>query len=162
MGRTQNELPTGPVARMEEQNSGPTGIAAGPVLLYDGLCGFCDWTVQFVLARDRAAVMRFAPLQGDFATQLIARHPRLQSIDSLILVETEAGAAERISVRSEAVLRIGELIGGGWQHARLLRIVPRPIRDLAYNAFARIRYRVFGHYENCPIPAAEVRTRFIA
>src|SRR6185436_14356621 len=64
------------------------GLGNGPVLLYDGLCGFCNGTVQFVLARDRRGVMRFATLQGEFARGIVARHPELAGVDSLILVET--------------------------------------------------------------------------
>jgi predicted DCC family thiol-disulfide oxidoreductase YuxK len=141
---------------MEDWKSRPA-----PVLLYDGLCGFCDATVQFVLARDRTGAIRFAPLQGEFAAAFFQRHPELRKIDSLILVETDEPCAERVYARSEAVVRIGEHIGGGWRAARWLRIVPRPIRDFGYDMFARIRYRVFGKYDACPIPSPEVRARFL-
>ena len=46
-----------------------------PVLLYDGLCGFCDGTVQFILRHDRKKTLRFATLQGDYARGVIDRHP---------------------------------------------------------------------------------------
>jgi len=115
----------------------------GPVLLYDGLCGFCDGTVQFILRHDRRKTLRFATLQGDFARGVIARHP------------------ERVYVRSEGALGVARYLGGAWHLARATAIVPRFLRDLAYNAFARIRYRVFGRYDSCPIPTAEQRARFI-
>ena len=59
-----------------------------PVLLYDGLCGFCDRAVRFVLRFDTQGVMRFAPLQGEFAALVIGRHLPLREVDSLILVES--------------------------------------------------------------------------
>src|SRR5688572_32991168 len=99
------------------------------VLLYDGLCGFCDATVQFILKHDRRGSMQFAPLQGDFARGLLARHPALAAIDSLVLIEQDARGAERVSVRSEAVLRIADYLGGAWRVARLLKVVPRSLRD---------------------------------
>jgi predicted DCC family thiol-disulfide oxidoreductase YuxK len=131
-----------------------------PVLLYDGLCGFCDGAVQFILRRDRHDRISFAPLQGDFARAVIARHTWLADVDSLILVEG-TGAAERAWVRSEGALRVARHLGGVWHAARLLRIVPRPIRDAAYDAFARIRYRVFGRRESCRIPSPAERARFL-
>ncbi|MGH7471599.1 MAG: thiol-disulfide oxidoreductase DCC family protein [Longimicrobiales bacterium] len=131
------------------------------VLLYDGVCGFCNRTVQFVLARDRSGHMRFAPLQGEFAAALFVRHPELRAVDSLILVETDDHQQERISVRSTAILRIAEYLGGGWQLARMFGVVPRALRDAAYDAFARSRYRLFGRYDSCPLPAPGVRARFL-
>jgi predicted DCC family thiol-disulfide oxidoreductase YuxK len=132
-----------------------------PVLLYDGLCGFCDSTVQFILKHDRRGTLRFATLQGDYARDVIARHPELAGVDSLVLVEPDASGKERVYVRSEGALQVARYLGGAWNLARGLRIIPRFLRDAAYDGFARIRYRVFGHYDSCPIPSPEQRARFI-
>jgi len=143
----------------------PTGGAAvtDPVLLYDGHCGFCDRTVRFVLARDAGGRMRFAPLEGELAAAFFARHPEVRSVDSLILIELGSdAAAERVHVRSDAAIALLEYLGGGWALARTLRIVPRSLRDAAYDVFARVRYRVFGRFDACPIPAPEVRQRFLS
>src|SRR6478736_8898627 len=113
----------------------------GPVLLYDGLCGFCDGTVQFILEHDRRGTLRFATLQGDFARDVIARHPEVAGVDSLVLVEPDFGSGrENVYVRSEGALRVARYLGGGWHLARAVAIVPRFLRDRAYDAFARIRY----------------------
>ena len=134
----------------------------GPVLLYDGLCGFCDGTVQFILKHDRRGTLRFATLQGDFARDVIARHPELAGVDSLVLVEPDpASGKERVYVRSDGALHVARYLGGAWNLARAAAIVPRFVRDLAYDGFARIRYRVFGRYNACPIPSPEQRARFI-
>jgi predicted DCC family thiol-disulfide oxidoreductase YuxK len=132
-----------------------------PVLLYDGVCGFCDATVQFIIERDRRGEMLFAPLQGTFAAEVLRRHPELSGVDSLILVEGVDTSAERVSARSEAVVRIGEYLGNRWRAARLLRILPRFVRDAGYDLFARFRYRLFGRMNTCPIPAPAVRARFL-
>ncbi len=134
----------------------------GPVLLYDGLCGFCDGTVQFILKRDRRGTLRFATLQGDFARDVIARHPKVAGVDSLVLVEPDVRSGrENVYVRSEGALRVARYLGGGWHLARAVAIVPRFLRDRAYDAFARMRYRIFGRYDRCPIPTPEQRARFI-
>lgn len=132
------------------------------VLLYDGLCGFCDRTVQFVLARDPGGPMKFATLQGEFAARVLQQRPELQSIDSLILVETaETGDAAPVLVRSAAVLAIAEYLGGTWRMAALLRILPAPLRDWSYDLFARHRFRLFGRYDQYRVPQAGARDRFI-
>ncbi len=131
------------------------------VLLYDGLCGFCDRTVQFVLARDRAGTMRFAALQSAFAEDVIARHPEIRDVDSLILVRPD-GSGETVLVKWRAVTALLHYLGGAWKGISILmRLIPPFIGDAAYTAFARIRYRIFGRYDACPIPSPGQRARFI-
>jgi predicted DCC family thiol-disulfide oxidoreductase YuxK len=130
-------------------------------LLYDGVCGFCDRVVQFILARDKKGTMKFAPLQGAFALAVLSRHPEMQRIDSLVLVRG-SGPSETVTAQSAAVAEVLQYLGGGWSFpAMMLRIVPRFIADAAYAAFAGIRYRVFGRFDSCPVPSPEQRARFI-
>lgn len=133
-----------------------------PVLLYDGVCAFCNSTVQFVLRHDRRGMLRFATLQGEYAREVMARHPELAGVDSLILVEPDAGTGEeRVYARSTGALRMARHLGGLWRLTSVLSLVPRFIRDAAYDAFARVRYRTFGKYDSCPLPNPEQRARFI-
>jgi predicted DCC family thiol-disulfide oxidoreductase YuxK len=157
-------MENGPADRVSGDDTAatmPAHAARSLVLLYDGLCGFCDGTVRFILARDPRGPMRFAALQGEFAHHVLSRHPGIAGIDSLVVVENAGAADERVLVRSDAVLRIASYLGGPLRLARVWRIVPRPVRDAAYSLFARFRYRIFGRYDACPIPSAEVRARFI-
>jgi predicted DCC family thiol-disulfide oxidoreductase YuxK len=133
-----------------------------PILLYDGSCAFCDGAIQFVLRHDRRGRMCFAPLDGEVAHDVAARHPELSAIDSLVLVEHDTlTGRERISIRSEAALRVATYLGGLWHSAILLRVVPRGMRDWAYDSFARRRYRLFGHVHACALPASAQRERFL-
>lgn len=136
---------------------------ATTVLLYDGLCGFCDRTIQFIVKHDTKRTMQFAPLQGDFAGQVLERHPALRAIDSLVLVRNDAHSpVQNVLVRSDAVIAIAAYLGGIWRvGGLLLRVIPRPVRDWGYCAFARRRFRVFGRLDACRIPSAEERSRFL-
>lgn len=133
-----------------------------PVLLYDGLCGFCNRSVQTVLRHDGRGTMRFAALQSDYGRAVVERHPELEGVDSVILLETspETGA-ERVRVRSDAALGVAAYLGGAWNLLRAARLIPRGARDFLYDLFARNRYRVFGKYDSCLLPPPEVRSRFI-
>jgi predicted DCC family thiol-disulfide oxidoreductase YuxK len=133
------------------------------ILLYDGTCGFCDGAVKFILRVDRAGPMRFAALESDFGAAVLARHPELAGVDSVIYVEEPDGADERVSVRSEAALRVARYLGGPWQVLGVIAgVIPAPVRDWLYDRFAAVRYRVFGRVDSCALPAPEVRARFIA
>lgn len=132
------------------------------VLLYDGVCGFCNKTVQFVLDRDRKGTMKFAALQSDFAAEIVSRHPELAGIDSVVLVECAGDATnERVSIKSTAALRLARYLGGIWSLGAVGLVIPRPIRDFFYDVFARNRYRWFGRFDACAIPPKDVRSRFL-
>jgi predicted DCC family thiol-disulfide oxidoreductase YuxK len=131
-----------------------------PVLLYDGLCGFCNTTVQFIMGHESNQSLKFAALQGTYAAGVMERHPELKTVDSLVWVEGEA-EHERIKVRSSAALRVAWYMGGFWRLVMVLWLVPRPLRDFAYDQFAQRRFKFFGRYGSCPVPSKAVRARFI-
>ncbi len=138
------------------------GAGERPVLLYDGVCALCNGAVRFMLRSDRRGTFRFAPLEGEFARGVLARHPALRGVDSLVLVEPESATGrEIVTVRSDAVLRVLAILGGPWRLALAARWLPRPLRDLGYDLIARHRYRVFGRYDTCPLPPPAVRDRFL-
>ena len=131
-----------------------------PVLLYDGTCGFCAESVRFVLRHDTRASLRFAALQSDFGRDVVARHPEVRGLDSMIWVERPASNAEQVLARSDAALRIAEYLGGFWTSLLAGRLVPRVVRDGAYDLVARHRHRLTGNNE-CLVPSPDNRERFI-
>jgi predicted DCC family thiol-disulfide oxidoreductase YuxK len=135
-------------------------VTSGPVLIYDGVCGLCNWTVRVVLRLDRRGRVRFAPLQGTYAAELRQRHPELGDADSLVLVERRPDG-ERVLVKSDAVLRLAHRLGGVWRVAAVGRLVPRALRDWVYDGVARHRYAIFGRLALRPSPPAHVTARFL-
>ena len=133
---------------------------AAPVLLYDGVCGFCNKSVQMILNNDRRGTLRFAALQSDYGRAVVGRHRELEGVDSVVFVERAAGG-ERVHVRSEAALKVAAYLGGLWKVFLCAYVVPRPARDYLYDLFARNRYRFFGKSEQCMLPPAEARARFL-
>ena len=140
----------------------------GAVVLFDGVCNFCDAWVNFVIDRDRATYFKFTPLQSE-AGQKISAEYGLRSetadrspvddtvpVDSVILVEDG-----KSYTHSTAALRIARRLDGLWPWAYALIVVPRPIRDFFYRLFARYRYRMFGRKDKCMVPSPEVRARFL-
>lgn len=100
--------------------------------------------------------MRFAPLDSALGREARRRLPALDGIDSVILLHRDGAW-----VKSTAVLEIARYVGGVWLVALLGYLLPRTLRDWLYDAVARVRYRVFGRYEACPVPPANQRQRFL-
>jgi predicted DCC family thiol-disulfide oxidoreductase YuxK len=129
------------------------------LLFFDGECGLCHRYVRFLLRRDPFGdFFRFSPLQGHLAAKLLSESERASLPDSIVL-RTADGA---LLVRSDAVLRALERLGGFWRGvARAVRIVPRPFRDFSYDVMARLRRRLFpGPPYLCPLVPKELRGRF--
>jgi len=144
-----------------EISIGPSSPQAAPVLLYDGVCGFCNRAVQTIVRFDRRDTLRFAALDSDFARAIIQRHPSARAVDSMVFVDNPGQLDERVSVRSAAGLRVAQYLGGPWKLLLLARVIPVRLRDWLYDRFASIRYRVFGKYDTCPLPAEDMRPRFL-
>ena len=136
---------------------------ANPIVLYDGVCGLCNRSVQFLLKHDNGGRFRFASLQSNFAEKVLGRHgldPK--DLDTVHVVENYDQPGERVLQRSDAILRAGRELGGFWTaSSSVARIVPRPLRDLVYRFVATNRYRVFGKYESCMLPDPNQRSRFL-
>lgn len=132
------------------------GPGEHPVVLYDGLCGMCDWSVQWVLRHDRMAVFRFAALGSAASDRLLG--DRKGSIpDSIVLLDEDG-----LHTESEAVLRIARRLGVLGLLRALAAAVPRAGRDAVYRFVARNRMRVAGRLDQCRVPSAEQRARFLA
>jgi predicted DCC family thiol-disulfide oxidoreductase YuxK len=142
--------------------TGAAAAVSGPVLLFDGECGFCSSSVQFVLHRDRAPhrraqPLRFAPLQGRHGQSILSRHPELAHVDSLVWVEED-----RLLVKSDAALRVAAYLGGAWAVGSAVgRMVPRPWRDRVYDLIARHRHQLVGETGGCAVPTEGERGRFL-
>ena len=129
----------------------------GAIVLFDGVCNFCNASVNFVIERDRAGYFKFAPLQSEIGDELSAKHG-IDKIDtdSVIVVENE-----KAYTHSSGALRIAKRLDGAWSLLYAFVIVPKPIGDFFYKLFARNRYRWFGRQEACMMPTPEVRARLL-
>lgn len=132
-----------------------------PVLLYDGVCGVCNSAVRTILRFDTRGTLRFAALDSDFARDIIARHPRLADLDTVVFVRDPGTEREAVSAQSAALLQVADYLGGFWKLALAARVIPSAVRDRLYAAFAKARYHVGGRYDTCPIPSPKVRSRFV-
>jgi predicted DCC family thiol-disulfide oxidoreductase YuxK len=127
------------------------------VVVFDGECAFCNRWVDFLLRFDRKDTFRFAARQSQSGAAF-SREAGLPEagVGSIILVE-----GKMIRLRSEAVLRMLELLGFPFSLTRTFRVIPVSLRDAVYDTFARNRTRWFGRMSACRVPMPAERHRFI-
>jgi predicted DCC family thiol-disulfide oxidoreductase YuxK len=127
------------------------------IVLFDGVCNFCNASVNFVMERDRHDYFRYAALQLDAGLKIMADNGlEAGKLDTLLLYEDG-----KIYTRSTAALRIARKLSGGWPLFYAFIIIPRPIRDFFYNLIAKNRYRLFGRQEACQVPTPDRRAKFL-
>ena len=129
-----------------------------PVLLIDGVCNLCVSSVKFVLKRDPKQQFRFASLQSPIAKTLLgATHQdAITRLDSVVLIDEKG-----VWHKSSAALRTLKKLSGLWWLLSIFMIIPKPIRDRAYDFIGSRRYRIFGRTEQCWIPDQNIRHRFL-
>lgn len=127
------------------------------VVIFDGVCNLCARSVAFILRHEADPRLRFVPLQSTAGSRLM-REIGLDPEDAKTFVLLAGGKA---FVRSAAAVRVCAYFKWPWKALAAARLIPRPIRDRAYDLVARNRYRWFGRSEACMVPTPDLRARFI-
>jgi predicted DCC family thiol-disulfide oxidoreductase YuxK len=126
------------------------------VILYDGVCVFCSRWILFIATRDTTKRFRFTAIQSAYGTRL-AQAFSIDPNDPDTNAVVHGGVAW---LKSDAALTVlSNLPGWGWTH--VLFAVPKPLRDVVYNLVAKNRYRIFGKFDECFVPDAEMRARVL-
>jgi predicted DCC family thiol-disulfide oxidoreductase YuxK len=127
-------------------------------LYYDGRCALCHALVRFALIEDRYRTLEFAPLQGELAARRLAKTSYVASLGTIVLQAPDGTMLERGDAVIGVLRRLGGLFGFG---GLLLTLVPRCVRNAAYNFVGKHRLRVFGAADAlCPIVPPELAARF--
>ncbi|MUW13478.1 DUF393 domain-containing protein [Halorubrum sp. CBA1125] len=140
-----------------ETDSETDSAPEGPVVLFDGVCNLCNGLVAFLIPRDPEGRLQFAPLQSEAGHELLTRHDLpTEDFDSFVVLE-----GDRLYTKSDAAIRVAELLGWPYRVARIGRLLPTRLRDYLYDVVANNRYDWFGRKDRCMIPDEDVSDRFL-
>jgi len=128
------------------------------IILFDGVCNFCNGSVNFIIERDPQKYFKFAPLQSEVGEKILKENgvDKIET-DSVVLIEDG-----KVHTHTTAALRIARQLSGRWSWFYGFIVVPSFIRDIFYKLFAKYRYQVFGKQDACMLPTPEMRERFLA
>jgi predicted DCC family thiol-disulfide oxidoreductase YuxK len=127
------------------------------IILFDGVCNFCDSSVNFIIDRDKNNLFKFAALQSEKGQEILENfHLPKNDFDSFILIEND-----KVYKKSSAALKIAGKLGGVWKIFYPLIIIPKFIRDFFYSLIANNRYKLFGKKDSCRIPTPELKQKFL-
>ncbi|WP_313113483.1 thiol-disulfide oxidoreductase DCC family protein [Aequorivita sediminis] len=127
------------------------------IILFDGVCNLCNGAINYVIKRDHNNVFKFAALQSEIGHSLTAKFKIDKSkVDSIILID-----GDKHYEKSSAALYIAKHLSGAYPLLFGFIIVPKFIRDAVYDFVARNRYKWFGKKDQCMIPTAELKNKFL-
>ncbi len=127
------------------------------ILLFDGVCNLCSGLVQFVLSNEKDSNINFAALQSKIGKQLLKDFKvKKKGLENIVFIENG-----KVYEKSSAVLKIVKHLKMPWNLASTFTIVPQFLSDGIYDLVAKNRYRMFGKKDECWIPEAKWKSRFI-
>ncbi|NBO92150.1 MAG: thiol-disulfide oxidoreductase DCC family protein [Planctomycetia bacterium] len=132
-------------------------VLVAAIVLFDGVCRFCNASVNWLIDHDPKRQLRFAPLQSPTGQRLLAKCGLpLDHLDSLVVIE-----GKQHYTHSSAALRAAGQLGLPWKLGMGFLLMPAFLRDPVYEWIAANRYRWFGVMEACRVPTPEYRARFL-
>lgn len=127
------------------------------IILFDGVCNFCNSSVNKIIKHDKKNRFKFTALQSDVGKKILEKHSIDPSkIDSIILIENDVAY-----IKSTAILKISKHLNGIYSLAYGFIIIPTFLRNFVYDFIAKNRYKWWGKKDSCMIPTAEVKSKFI-
>ncbi len=126
-------------------------------VLFDGVCNFCNASINFIIDRDKKGIFKFAALQSEIGQEILKRYGLKQHNFDSIILEKEG----KIYKKSDAALEIARNIDGLWKNFYIFKIIPSFLRNPIYDLIAKNRYRIFGRTDACRIPTPALKARFL-
>ena len=128
-----------------------------PIILFDGVCNFCNAMVNFIIRQDKKNVFLFATLQSEAGKKLLEQYKiNWRRSDSFVVIDND-----KAYLKSSAALHLYNKLPWYWKWTQLFWIFPRFIRDGVYNLIAKNRYNWFGKRDECMVPNTELAHRFL-
>ena len=126
------------------------------IIFFDGVCGLCNRSVDFLMKHDTAQSLRYAPLQGEAAKEFLPSLHRRLPLSSMVYID-----GEKIFTQSTAILLAASSLGGIYSLMRLFLLIPRFIRDRIYSWISQHRYQWFQKLDSCRLPTQKERALFL-
>lgn len=132
------------------------------VILYDGVCNFCNKWVDTVLNIDKEKLFTFSALQSENGRSLLrAIGKSSDDLSSVIYIRSLDPVPEYFT-KSDAALKVAEDLGiPSLLTVTASTIIPKTLRDNVYDMVASNRYRILGKREDCRCGDSRYSDRFL-
>ncbi len=127
------------------------------VILFDGLCNLCHGWRRFIIRFDTKRAFKLCPMQSEKGQAILDRFAVPGNrLDAMLLVQNS-----RVFTKSDAFIAVISQLPFPWNLLRLIKVIPKRIRDGLYDRIAHNRYKIFGRADHCVLPPSKQSHRFL-
>jgi predicted DCC family thiol-disulfide oxidoreductase YuxK len=127
------------------------------IILFDGVCNFCNATVNTIIKYDTFNHFKFAAQQSEAGQRILKEAGyKVESFNSVLLLKNN-----QVFTKTDAVIEVCKLLTGMPRIFIFLQYIPKPIRDFGYSIIAKYRYAFFGKRTVCMVPTTAQKNKFI-
>lgn len=126
------------------------------VVIYDGICGFCNAFIQFILDRKPSKKLKFVSFQSELGMQIVEAYQLSNDLSTIIVIENT-----KLFLKSRGFFVILKYIESNYKALHYFKIIPRIITDFFYDIIAKNRYLLMGKVEQCRLLSKKERAYFL-
>ena len=128
------------------------------IVFFDGVCSFCNSTVDFIWKNNKKRNLYYASLQSNFSKDKLSN----SGIKDFDLKTIYYSDGKKVFKKSHAVFIILKSLDGVYPIlGKIGLLLPRYISDFFYDIISKNRYKIMGKQETCRIPNKEEEEYFL-
>ena len=127
------------------------------IILFDAVCKLCNRWSRFIIRFDKQHHFKLCSVQSEQGQAILQwfGYP-LDEFETMLLIRGGEAVA-----KSDAFFAIVKRLSFPWPLLAVFKVFPLRLRDWCYDKIALNRYKLFGKYEHCLLPAADHEQRFL-
>jgi predicted DCC family thiol-disulfide oxidoreductase YuxK len=129
-----------------------------PIVFFDGICNFCNGSVDFLIRHNKRKDLRYASLQSEFAQKTLDEYG-ISTVDLNSVYFLKDGIVYN---KSTAALKLTPYLSWYIFPFYALWMFPKKFRDFFYTLIAKKRYVLLGKRESCRLPSKEEKDLFFS
>lgn len=127
------------------------------IIVFDGVCNFCNFWVNLLMDRDKNDIFRFASLQSEPGREIIRQADFGPVVPDSFILKIK----DNFYIKSTAGLLVAKRLGFPFNLLYPFIVLPRALRDFIYDLIAKNRYSLFGKSDSCRLPTPEEKQKFL-
>tara|TARA_B110000093_G_C12894979_1_gene377805 strand:+ start:474 stop:899 length:426 start_codon:yes stop_codon:yes gene_type:complete len=126
------------------------------IVVYDGICGFCNKTIQVILTKKPSKKLKFVSFQSKNGIQILKKLNIKENMDSILVIEESA-----VFIKANAIFILLKHIESPLKFLYYLKLFPSIITNFVYDFISKNRYSLQRKSNTCRLLTKEEKDFFL-
>ena len=132
-------------------------IEISNIIFFDGVCNFCNKTVDFLYSKNNKRTIFYASLQSEFAKSFLPKeYLKKEEFNTIYYYSNGV-----FHSKSTAVLKALKELRGIYRMLSIFILVPPFVRNFVYDFISKRRHKFFVSLNTCRIQTEEEKIYFL-